>query len=317
MTRLAYLLAAAAVLLCAVLAPAFLGHYWLRVVTHVFMFAILAEGTNVIVGFCGYPALGNVVFFGVGAYAAGILMSRTAVPFPVALAAAAGAAFAYAMILGWPLLRLRGHYFAIATLGVNEGTRQVMDNLYDLTGGASGLTLPIMQVSVGAIYHFFYYVMLAVLVCAVLVSVWLSRSRFGYGLRAIRNDEDAAAVMGINTTWFKMAAWAISAIFVGLAGGVYAYWNSYIEPADVFDITIAVRFFIMILLGGAGTVFGPIVGAVLLELTSETLWSAFLTYHTALLGLVIILVVVFLPRGLPGLVHKWPSRWAWLRSGRV
>jgi len=312
----AHVLIGVGILLCAALAPGVLGHYWLRVMTHVFMLAILAEGTNVIVGFCGYPAFGNVVFFGVGAYAAGISMTRMALSFPVALAAAAGAALAYALILGWPLLRLRGHYFAIATLGVNEGTRQVIDNLYDLTGGASGLTLPIMQASVDEIYHFFYYIMLGVLVAAVVFSMWLSRSRFGYGLRAIRHDEDAAAVMGVNTTWFKMTAWAASAVFVGLAGGVYAYWNSYIEPVDVFDITIAVRFFIMILLGGAGTVFGPILGAFLLELTSEVLWSKFLTYHTALLGLIIVLVVVFLPRGLPGLLRKGALRSSRLRLDR-
>lgn len=311
----AHVLLGVSFFLCAVLAPNVLGHYWLRVMTHVFMLAILAEGTNVIVGFCGYPALGNVVFFGVGAYAAGILMTRMGSSFPVALAVAAGASLGYALLLGWPLLRLRGHYFAIATLGVNEGTRQVIDNLYDLTGGASGLTLPIMQAPVDEIYRFFYYFMLGILAASVLFSMWLSSSRFGYGLRAIRHDEDAAAVMGVNTTWFKMAAWAASAVFVGLAGGVYAYWNSYIEPIDVFDITIALRFFIMILLGGAGTVFGPILGAVLLELTSEVLWSKFLTYHTALLGLIIILVVVFLPRGLPGLLGKGGLRPSWLRSG--
>ncbi len=202
-----------------------------------------------------------------------------------------------AVVVGWPILRLRGHYFAIATLGVNELVRVVVTNWTGFTGGGMGLTLPIMAAGVHGIYLYFYYGALAVLMATALATLLIVRSRLGFGLRSLRDDEDGAQVLGVPTTLLKTVAWATSAFFTALAGGVYAAWMTFIEPSNVFDMVLAVKFIIMALLGGLGTVFGPIAGAFVLELLSEVVWSQFLTLHLAALGLIIIIVVIFIPKG--------------------
>jgi branched-chain amino acid transport system permease protein len=280
-----------------VVAPTFLTGYWVRSLTDIFMFAILAASWNLIAGYCGYPAFGNVVFFGFGAYTAGVLMTK--VHFSFFLGVATGGIFSVllAMILGLPLLRLKGHYFAIATLGVNEALREVIINLTNLTGGGYGISLPILPGKVEMILAFFYFLMLGLLVAIIVLTQIISKNRFGFAFRAIRADEDAAAVSGIDTTKYKILAWSLSALFTGLTGGVYAAWMTYIDPISVFDMSIAIKFCIMVLLGGAGTVFGPIIGAFILEIVSLLVWTKFIVLHAAILGFIIILVVIFMPRG--------------------
>lgn len=286
-------------ILCAFLvaAPALLTGYWIRTLTDIFMFAILAASWNLIAGYCGYPAFGNVVFFGLGAYATGILMTKVQFSLFAAVAAGGILAVVLAVLLGFPLLRLKGHYFAIATLGVNEALREVVTNLTDLTGGGYGITLPILPGKVEFILASFYFLMLGLLVAVILLTQFISQSRFGFGCRAIRADEDAAAVVGIHTTKYKVIAWSLSALFTGLAGGVYAAWMTYIDPVSVFDMSISVKFCIMVLLGGAGTVWGPVIGALILEMISVLVWSKFVVFHAAILGFIIILVVILIPRG--------------------
>jgi len=278
--------------------PFLLTGYWVRVLTDVFMYAILAGAWNLIAGYAGYPAFGNVVFFGTGAYTTAILMVKVDLPFLVSLLAGGLFSFLYAGLLGPPVLRLKGHYFAIATVALDLATREVVFNMTGLTGGGSGLTLPLSPLSPKAFFGRIYFLMLGILLLTILVTLVISGSRFGYGLRAIRADEDGAATLGVNTTLYKTAAWALSALFTGLAGGTYAYWTTYIEPSVVFDMRIAAQFTIMVFLGGAGTVLGPVLGAVILVLLSDLIWSRFLHLHTAILGFIIVLVVVFLPRGL-------------------
>jgi branched-chain amino acid transport system permease protein len=192
---------------------------------------------------------------------------------------------------------LKGHYFAIATLGLNEATRAVVDNLSDLTGGGMGLSLPLPGGDIGGNSRYFYYVFYGIMLLSTVVTFSLSRSRFGYACRSIRSDEDGAEGLGIDTTKYKTMAWMISAAFTGIAGSAYAYWMSYIEPAAVFDMTIAIKSFVMFLLGGAGTVLGPILGAFFVEAVSTLTWSHLLNYHVGTLGAIIILVVIFMPRG--------------------
>lgn len=278
-------------------APAFLSGYWVRTFTDIFMFAVLAASWNLIAGYCGYPAFGNVVFFGLGAYTTGILMTKVQMSFFFAVAAGGILSILLAILLGLPLLRLRGHYFAIATLGVNEAVREVVINLTDLTGGGYGISLPILPGKVEGVLAFFYFIMLGLMVALVILTQIISQRRFGFACRAIRADEDAAAVAGIDTRRYKILAWSLSALFTGLAGGVYAVWITYIDPVSVFDMSIAVKFCIMVLLGGAGTVFGPIIGAFILEIISLVVWTKFLVLHAAILGFIIILVVIFMPRG--------------------
>ena len=277
--------------------PFFLSAYWLRILTNIFMFAILSQAINIISGYTGYPAFGNVVFFGLGAYSTGVLMVKFHTSFAITIPIGIGVCLLFTLLFGIPVLRLKGHYFAIATLGLNEATRAIVDNLTGLTGGGMGLSLPLPPGNIEATTRFFYFVLFGTMVMIVLATYVLSISRFGYACRSIRADEEAAKSMGINTTRYKTIAWMVSAAFTGIAGSVYAYWMSYIEPSAVFDMTIAIKSFVMFLLGGAGTIIGPVLGAFFIELISTFAWGYLLNYHMGALGVIIILVVILMPRG--------------------
>ncbi|GAB5046533.1 branched-chain amino acid ABC transporter permease [Thermodesulfovibrio sp. TK110] len=281
-----------------ILLPFLVSGYWLRVLTQTFMFAAIATGSNIIIGFTGYPAFGNIAFFGIGAYVTAVLMTKYNLSFFLTLPFCALSGFLVATILGIPLLRLKGHYFAIATIGVMEAIKEIIDNMTEITGGGMGLTLPIMEGDPGYIYKFFYYEIFSIMLLTVLIAFLIFRSKFGYALRAIRIDEDAASVMGINTSLFKTISWAISGALVGIAGGSYAYWLTYIDSSTVFQTSYSVKMFAMILLGGGTTVLGPMIGAFILELVSELVWSKFIEIHGMILGLLIILIVIFIPKGL-------------------
>jgi branched-chain amino acid transport system permease protein len=273
-------------------APGLLSPFMVQFVINLFMLAILAESWNIIGGFTGYASFGNVAFFGLGAYTTGILMTKAALPLPVALAAAAIVPMLFAAAIGLPILRLKGHYFAIATLGVAETMREVVYNV-EVTGAGTGLVMPIARTPA-----LFFYLMLAILVAVTLVNVWLVRSRFGYGLIAIREDEDAAAAMGIDTTRYKTIAFAISGAFAGITGGVFAYWITFIDPDAVFRVIITIQMIIMAVFGGAGTVAGPLLGALVLASVSELLSTQLVALAELFNGLIVILVVLFMPKGL-------------------
>ncbi|MGH7267181.1 MAG: branched-chain amino acid ABC transporter permease [Candidatus Rokuibacteriota bacterium] len=290
------LLAAVGVVALLAVAPWVASGYWVRVLSGIFMFGALAQSLNFMAGFTGYADFGNVVFFGVGAYVTATLMLKAGLPVLLAVPAGSLAAALLASLLGLPLLRLRGHYFAIATIGVLEAVREITSNVA-FFGGGMGITLPVFTESPEAFYRVIYYALLAVLTAHTAVAWWLGRSRFGYALRTIKADEEAAAVMGIHTTRYKTLVWALSAFCTGTVGGIYAYWLKYIEPPFVFDILISVKYWIMMLLGGAGTVLGPIAGAFLLELLSVFIWGQFLRGHMLILGVAITLVVLFMPGG--------------------
>jgi branched-chain amino acid transport system permease protein len=285
------------------LLPWVLSGYWVRVFTSIFMFAALAQSVNFMAGFTGYADFGNVVFFGVGAYTTTLLMTRAGVPFVAAVVAGGGVAALAAAVVGVPLLRLRGHYFAIATLGVLEAVREITTNVA-FFGGGMGITLPVFTEAPEPFFRLIYYAMLAALCAYTAIAWWLTRSRFGYALRTIKSDEEAAAVIGIPATRYKVSVWAISACCTGLVGGLYAYWLKYIEPPFVFDILISVKAWIMMLLGGAGTLLGPIAGAFLLELLSVFIWGQFLRGHMMILGAAIVLVVLFMPAGFMELARR-------------
>jgi branched-chain amino acid transport system permease protein len=262
------------------------------------MLATLAESWNIIGGFTGYASFGNVAFFGIGAYTTGLLLTRVGAPYAIALAAGGILAMLFAAVAGFPILRLRGHYFAIATLGVAEAMREVVYNI-EFTGAGTGLVMPILRSPLP-----FFYSMLSILTAVTLLNWWLSKSRFGYGLIAIREDEDAAAVMGINTPLYKMIAFALSGLFAGLAGGVYAYWITFIDPDAVFKVIITVQMIIMAVFGGAGTVLGPLLGALVMASVSEWLSTHLVTLAELFYGLIVILVVIFMPKGLSDLIRQ-------------
>jgi len=300
MRRIAPALVGLAVVVLVGAAPAVLSPFLVQFLINLFMLAVLAESWNIIGGFTGYASFGNVAFFGVGAYTTGVLLTRTALPFGLALTAGGALAMLFAAVIGMPILRLKGHYFAIATLGVAETMREVVYNL-EVTGAGTGLVMPISRSPLP-----FFYVMLGLLVAATLVNWWLSASRFGYGLVAIREDEDAAAAMGIDTARYKTVAFALSGAFAGLTGGVFAYWITFIDPDAVFRVITTIQMIIMAVFGGMGTVLGPLLGAVVLASVSELLSTQLVALAELFNGFIIILVVLFMPRGLVDVLATRP-----------
>ncbi|HLY22519.1 MAG TPA: branched-chain amino acid ABC transporter permease [bacterium] len=292
---------AAAALVVALVLPGLLNTYYVRIITGIFLFGILASAWNLIGGYTGYPDFGGAAFIGIGAYTTGILMVRAHLPFPAALPAGCLLAAASAVAMGALLLRLRGHYFAIATLGFMLVLRQLTANL-ELTGGGSGMNLP-----PAGDFKVFYYWMLAGLALAVLAGFALPRTRAGYAIAAIRENQDAAQVLGIEPLPFKILAYAANAFLFAAAGGIYAYWLTFIDPPTVFNIDFTVQAVVMALFGGPGTVLGPAAGAVILKSLDVTLTNVSLFLHNVFFGALVCALVIFAPRGLAELFQARPG----------
>lgn len=295
------LLAAFIVVLSA--CPFVMSNYWLRLATGIMMYAVVAQGLNIIVGFAGYHAFGNSLFFGVGAYSTGTCMAM-GLGFGPSLVLTIPVAALTAVIFGWPILRLSGHYFAIATVGLNMALLELVNNIKGVTGGAMGLPLPISPMEPDAFYTMIYFLMFAVLIGATGTVWWLDRSPVGFAIKAGRDSESGAQVMGINTTAMKISAWVMSGVFTALAGGIWAYWFTYIDPGSAFDINISIKGYVMMLLGGMGTISGPIIGAIFLELLATLVWGNFLEVHLLILGILIVASVLLLPEGLIQIVDQ-------------
>lgn len=278
-----------------------------RTVSAIFMFVALAQAWNLIGGFAGYASFGQVVFFGVGGYFTAVAMSHWHFSFWSSLLLSGVVAALLGALIGVPLLRLKGHYFAIATLGVAEGMREVVTNLPDLTGGGAGITLPTVGKDATTPYlgnDGFYLLFLALAALALLVAGLVSRNKLGFALKAIHQDEDAAAAMGINTTRTKVLTFALSGFLTGLVGATYAFQQVTIFPERLFDVDITVLMVIMVVIGGSGTVLGPLIGAVVLQFLSEYLRQNYTSAHTFLLGAIIIVAVVLLPQGAVNYVRE-------------
>ncbi|MDN5927404.1 MAG: branched-chain amino acid ABC transporter permease [Hyphomicrobiales bacterium] len=266
--------------------------------------AVLAQGWNIIGGYTGYASFGNSTFFGLGAYGVAIAMVQWHLPFWVGMVFGAAMAVAFAILLGLPVLRLKGHYFAIATLALAQVVAAIVSNI-PLFGQNIGLVLPPLNNDA-----MFYELALALLVAATLTVAWLTRSRFGFGLIAIRENEEGAAVMGVNTTLYKVMAFALSGLFSALAGGIQAYWITFLDPASAFDISLNVKMIIMAVFGGPGTIFGPVVGAFVLSAISEVLSSEITSVAGLFFGIVVVAAVVLMPRGLADIIrHFRTSGW--------
>lgn len=278
-----------------------------RTVAAIFMFVALAQAWNLIGGFAGYASFGQVVFFGIGGYFTAVAMSHWHLSFWLSLVLSGVVAAVFGALIGIPLLRLKGHYFAIATLGVAEGMREVVTNLPDLTGGGAGITLPTVGKEATTAYlgnDGFYLLFLALAALSVLVAALVARNKFGFALKAIHQDEDAAAAMGINTTRTKVVTFALSGFLTGLVGATYAFQQVTIFPERLFDVDITVLMVVMVVIGGSGTVLGPLLGAVALQFLSEYLRQNYTSIHTFLLGGIIILAVVLLPQGAVNYVRE-------------
>jgi branched-chain amino acid transport system permease protein len=288
------------------LLPLIGNNYVIRLATIMTMYAGLALSWNFIGGMAGYPSFATAAFFGLGAYTSGILQGLGA-PVVLAWPAAAAAAGVFAVLLGMAILHLKGHYFAIASLVVAEVLREVINSAEALTGGGMGLNLPIMRLSVDGQARLFLFAMLGVATALAIATVLVGRSKFGFGLRCINQNEDAASMLGVDTTRYKVMAFCLSATGVGAIGAIYASWVQYIEPPDVFDILLSVKPLVMVLLGGLGTVAGPIIGAFIYLALEEIVWRNFLTIHSGVLGVIVVGLVLFLPNGLLALRRRRPA----------
>ena len=319
--RLPLLLLALATLLL-VAAPLLVNAYWMRVLSTVFMVAVVAQGINLMAGYTGYAAFGNIVFFGIGGYATAVLMVKADWAFGPAALAGTLMCTLLALLVGPLLLRLRGHYFAIATLGLNEAMQEVVANATRLTGGGMGLSLPLPPGGPGANALRFYYLLLAAMLIATWITWEFSRRQIGLGCQAIRDNEAKAEASGIHTTRYKTVAWMLSATMTGAVGAIQAWWITYIDPPSMFDMALAVKAFVIMLLGGAGTVLGPIAGAFFIELMANLTWSRLLNWHMGAMGLIIIAAILLFPDGFQAALrpHGWIGhRWvSWRkRMGRL
>lgn len=286
------------------------GGFYMSVLSELFMFGVLALSWDLIGGQTGYPSFGQMAFFGIGAYTTGILVKKFSVAFPVAFLVAGVLALVAAAAIGVIVLRLRGHYFAIATLGILLAFHQITRNL-EITNGPDGI---ILLESPSATT--FYYVFLSLLVAEMAVVYYLTRTRFGYTLNAIRDDEEKATAMGVNTTYYKTAAWMLAALFTGMAGGAWSLFNTFVDPATAYNGAWNVELIAMSLLGGAGTVAGPVIGAFGLHgLIALVIDPYFSGWQLGVLGAVVIVTVVSLPNGVVGWLTERASAMEYYKHG--
>lgn len=264
--------------------------------TQLFMLVTLASNWNLTGGFTGYIDFGHAVFFGLGAYGTGVMMAKAGMPFVPALIIGAIVAAVFASLIGSATLRLKGPYFSIAMLGTFVAVREIVRVAKPLTGGGAGLTLPPYLNR-----PLFYYVTLVQAILVIAFVYWLiNRTEFGKSLIAIREDEVGAEMRGINTTLHKVSIFCIAAFSTGLVGGLWAYQNTFIDPDVVFFESRTVELVMMTMLGGLGTVAGPVIGATLIYWMRDIIWANFLQFHLIVQGVVLILIVLFLPEGIVG-----------------
>lgn len=281
------------------------------------IYVIVALGLNYIYGYTGYISFAQAAFFGIGAYATALLGVDLHVSFWVALPLSGILAAAFGVVIGIPTLKLSGHYLAMATIGFGIIVQMVMQNWTSFTHGASGVG-NIPGISLGSFTlttsTHYYYFLLVFAILAILVTRSIERSNLGRSFKAVREDEVAAASSGINLTFTKVLSFGITACFAGIAGSLYAAMSSYISP-DTFSFDQSIVFFTMVLIGGAGTVSGPVIGAILLTFAPEML-RFMKEYYMAFFGIGIVLIMLFIPQGIVNFFAKDGTFREWLSDRR-
>ena len=292
--------------------------YLLRVLTMMALFAAMAQAWNIVGGLANQISLGHAAFFGIGAYTSTVLLTRFGLSPWLGMLAAAALAGLVGALLSLPTMRLKGHYFALATLAFAEVMRSSAHAWKSMTGGPAGISVPLvpdagfalMQFSSGRAY---YYLMLAALLVCTVIYWRVSRSRLGYALRAVKANVDSAEVIGIDTARTKIMAATLSAALMGACGVLYAQFNYFFDPDAVFSlVNISVRVALICIIGGMGTVAGPIIGACFL-LPIEELFNAKLSglgagVSQVAFGLILIIVILLEPRGLQALYQRMARR---------
>ena len=304
--------------LVVVILPFTATNYLLRLTTIAFMYIALASSWNIVGGFTGYPSFATAAFFGIGAYASGILRSASSLPLPVTWLFGAAAATVFSLLVGPAILRLRGHYFAVASLVLAAVLREITNAATALTGGGMGLNLPTSGVvNVDMQTRLYYVSMLIAAVLTVSLAALIWRSRLGWAMRCIEQNEDAAIVLGVNTLATKILGFAASAATAGLVGAVYATWIGYIDPTDAFDDLLSVKPIIMAFIGGVGTILGPVAGAIIFLVLEEFVWRNVLNFHAGILGIIIVMLLVFMPGGIGSIGRGIVKLRAVGRTGRT
>lgn len=288
-----------------------LDNYQLQVFTTLAMVCALCWSWNIVGGYMGYPSLATSTFFGVGAYIDAIAQVH-GLPLGVAWLCAAGAGGIFAALVGAALLRLKGHYFAIGTIATVEVAREIANNWSEVTGGVVGINVPIPTGDPEVVGRFFFLAMLALAAIAFIVTVLLDRSKFGFGLRCINQNERAASMVGVNVFQYKVVAFILSGVLAASAGGIYSSMVAFIEPTDAFNVLTTIEVPVMVMLGGMGTIFGPLVGGVFYVILKEFVWNYYIDWHSGILGVIVVLVIYLLPRGILGV--NWIASFNRLRA---
>jgi len=278
--------------------------YILHIFFIILMYIALSTSFNIMAGYTGYVPFGHAAFFGLGAYTTAVMAFQFGVSIFLALPLAGIISMLFAALIGYPTLRLRGVYFAIATLVFNFIVEFMIYNI-PWTRGARGITLPLLPFSMRTNKIIFYYSMLTIAVATVYVAYKILNSKFGLALISIREDEDAAEALGVNTARYKFYAFLISAFLAGIPGGLYAGYMSYINPETVFTLYIALNLILMAILGGMGTLIGPIIGPIILVTISEYLrYTISSAWYITILGIILILIMRYLPEGICSILVK-------------
>lgn len=288
----------------------------LRMLTIIFLYAVLGHGWNILGGYAGQTSIGHGLFFGLGAYTSTLLALHLGLSPWLGMVAGALAAAAAGVLIGIPCFRLRGHYFVIATLVVAEAVFQIF-TAWEAVGSAMGLSLPVREEGLASFqFHRdkapYYYIALAMLAASTALVAWLQRSRIGFVLQAIREDEEAVRALGFSPRRHKLIAMALSAGLVGAGGVFYAQYVLFIDPFSVLALSLSVLIALIPILGGAGTVAGPIVGALVLVPISEysRVWFSGSGRNIDLLiyGFLIMVIAAYRPDGLMSLLRLEGAR---------
>ena len=276
------------------------------------VYITLASNLNIMLGYAGYINFGSIVFFGLGGYISVYLVSAHDWPLVAAELAAGAAVSLLALVFGLGILRLRGAFFALATIGINQGVQAFVSN-FEPWGGSAGLYLStqIFEPLGGPMRALWviYFVLVAVMGLSLYLSYAIKTSKFGLGLIAIGQNEDAAVVLGVPAPLYKALAYSLSAFLPALSGGLYFFKSAFIQPSDAFDLSLSTEAMVIVMLGGRGTVTGAAIGAYLYEelrgylLTSET----FSNFQLVVSGVLLLIIVLFVPGGLMGWIYRrWP-----------
>jgi branched-chain amino acid transport system permease protein len=304
-----------AILLLCVALPYLLPGYRTQL-AFLWVMIVFALTWDILGGQMGYNSFGNIIYFGIGMYVCAVIQRDSGLAYFPALLVGMGmgglVSLLTALVIGPGLLSLRGHYFAIGTLGLGVAAGELAGG-WDYIGAGSGMTTPLFPGELGVREIFFCYLFLSWAVITFVTLRWLYQGRVGLAINAIRDNEDKAEAMGLHTTRYKVAAWSIAAFFLGVIGGGLGNLIGFIDPKDVAfaGSTYGVWMILMAIAGGKGTLWGPVVGAIVFHITQELFWALLLGWQRVALGLLIVLIVLFFPEGIVGLIReKFPERFA-------